>query len=318
MIDFYRKSTYDQSDIENLIEIGAEENLHLEFKRKEALQKTDSYRKEISKDVSAFANAEGGILIYGISEENHKAKDYSFIDGNEITKEWIENVITGKIKRRIDNVIVIPIRFDNDIEKSIYLIKIPPSNNSPHMCANMKFYKKQNFRNTEMEEYEVRESYNRLIGSNLEIGELIIRVQSLQGTINKYKFVTNNISFQVSNIGNTIEKILKLQISVPEDIFRERGLSRTNKDPMLRHFVRKENNLKIFSVPNDAVIFPDEDYTVCDMDIRVDKGIFSDIENNKIFLRLYYSGGNEEKEINLKDKIVIDGDNTILTIDKFL
>lgn len=213
---------------------------------------------------------------------------------------------------------MIPIRFDNDLEKSIYLIKIPQSSNSPHMCANMKFYKRQNFSNKEMEEYEVRESYNRLIKTKLKIGELIIRVQSLHGTINKYKFVTNNISFQVSNIGNTIEKILKLKISVPEKIFRERGLSSTNKDPMLKYLMRIENDYKIFSVPNSAVLFPDEDYTICDMNIRVDKRIFSDIENNKIFLKLYYSGGNEEKEINLKDKLVIDNDNTILTIDKFL
>ena len=89
MSDFFDKEDYSEEDIHNLIESKIEESIHLDFKASGALGTSSSQKKEIAKDVSSFANSDGGIIIYGIKEQNHVADSISFVDGTQYTKEMI-------------------------------------------------------------------------------------------------------------------------------------------------------------------------------------------------------------------------------------
>lgn len=125
------------------------------------MSKDDKKKAEIAKDVSAFANSDGGIILYGIEEQEHKAHALPYIDGNTYTKEWLEQVIQDNIQRRIEGLKIFPIRDNGDITKSIYIVKIPRSSNTPHMSADKCYYKRNNFRSVKMEEYEVRDLFYR-------------------------------------------------------------------------------------------------------------------------------------------------------------
>ena len=49
------------------------ESLHLEYKASDAIDKRDNRTKvEMARDVSAFANADGGQIIYGMKEKDHE------------------------------------------------------------------------------------------------------------------------------------------------------------------------------------------------------------------------------------------------------
>ena len=89
MKDFFVKEEYTEKDIISLIKNKAEESINLDFKSSDSLGSEPSKKKELSKDVSSFANSDGGIIIYGIEENNHVAESLSFVDGNTYTKEWI-------------------------------------------------------------------------------------------------------------------------------------------------------------------------------------------------------------------------------------
>ena len=79
-----------ESDIRDLIANQVQESLTLEYKGCEALGRTDGKKKEISKDVSAFANSAGGEVVYGVIENKHvpTAIDVGY-DPNDVSKEWI-------------------------------------------------------------------------------------------------------------------------------------------------------------------------------------------------------------------------------------
>src|SRR5664280_351246 len=133
-----------EQDLRTLIELGAEESINLEFKSTDSLGQTNTQKAEIAKDVSAFANSAGGIIIYGVNEVNHKADSFSPIRGSELTKEWLEQVIQSRIQRKIEDLLIIPIRLGQNIEESIYIVKIPESPLAPHMTSDKKFYKRYN------------------------------------------------------------------------------------------------------------------------------------------------------------------------------
>ena len=52
--------------LQNLIDNKIEENLNLDYKACGSIERSENKTNEISKDVSAFANSDGGIIIYGI------------------------------------------------------------------------------------------------------------------------------------------------------------------------------------------------------------------------------------------------------------
>ncbi|MBL7129512.1 MAG: ATP-binding protein [Ignavibacteria bacterium] len=308
MNSFYDKSNYTQNDIENLI--GEEENLHLEFKDKDSLKRNQ--KMEISKDISAFANSTGGIIIYGIKEEDHVAKEFSFIDGNEITKEWIEDIIYGNIERRLTGVEIIPIRFDDDFNKTIYVIKISQSINSPHMCGYKKYYKRNNFQSIAMEEYEVRDSYSRVSKTKLKIEELVIQVDSYGGTQHKFNTIGYKLMFHVKNISNNTEPNFKFMFSIPSSI-----IFQTSFEPS-DFFLGKDGNNHKFLVSVKDPIYPGELYKVHEQIINFSKNTFMNLDNFYINLALYYTGGVEEEKVSLKDKLFIDKDcHSKLSIENF-
>src|SRR3989339_142563 len=192
-------------DIISLINNQIEESVYLEFKSSDSLEKSDRKKKDISKDISSFANSDGGIIIYGIKEDNHKASELSFIDGNIFTKEWLEQIIQSSIKRPIPDLQIFPIREDNRIDRSIYVVKIPESYDSPHMCIDNRFYKRNNFQSFPMEEYEIRRLFNKSLKTKLIFDGFSTGVKKKESfdPRDKQDYV---ISFLVQNISNAIEK----------------------------------------------------------------------------------------------------------------
>src|SRR5688500_10180937 len=95
-----------EEDLQQLIDTEAKESLELEYKACPSLENTDVRKDEISKDVSAFANAAGGTIVYGMIEKGHVpiAIDAGYDPNGKITREWLEQVITSRIRQRIPGV----------------------------------------------------------------------------------------------------------------------------------------------------------------------------------------------------------------------
>src|ERR1700752_2301480 len=110
-MDLMTKESITIEDIQSLIDNGIGESLNLEYKGAGALKKDDPAKIKITKSISAFANSNGGILIYGIHEEDQQPKNISYIDGNVFSNEWLEQVI-GNIHRKV-KVEIITVRLDN-------------------------------------------------------------------------------------------------------------------------------------------------------------------------------------------------------------
>lgn len=69
-MDLFSLKEFTIETIKSLIENEVEENVHLDYKDGKALQTNDKGKNEITKDVSSFANSDGGIIVYGLTEKN--------------------------------------------------------------------------------------------------------------------------------------------------------------------------------------------------------------------------------------------------------
>jgi hypothetical protein len=149
-------------ELQSIIDRGLTESIHLEFKRSEALQ-SDKSRVEVSKDISAFANSDGGVIIYGMAEVNHSP---TALDGGvehkKFSKERLEDLIQSNVASRLQNLRISQIQLD--AEHSFFVVSVPRSDRGPHQDrANFRYYKRHNFKSSPMEDYEINDIRNRRV-----------------------------------------------------------------------------------------------------------------------------------------------------------
>lgn len=105
---------------------------------------TDSEKTGFLADITAFANAVGGDLIFGITEEEGipKSIDGVGLDNPDEEKLRLENIIRSGIEPRISDIAIRLLKID-DTEYYILLIRVKRSWNAPHRVIfkdHSKFY----------------------------------------------------------------------------------------------------------------------------------------------------------------------------------
>ena len=187
-------------DLKLLIKNEVQENIHLDYKDSRAIDKNK--RHEIAKDASAFANSDGGILIYGIREEEHLPIEIDQgVDHRIFTREWLEEVITSNITPIIDELKIIQIPLSET--NSAFAIQIPKSYRAPHQDQSSKrYFKRYNFKSQPMENYEINDVRSR----TYSVSPLVNFDVSLKHRVIVY--------FVVSNIGNVPAENVNFSFSI--------------------------------------------------------------------------------------------------------
>jgi len=297
MKELHKLESYDFEIIKSFIENEIEESIHIEFKSAGALSKKDGQKKEVSKDVSAFANSDGGIIIYGIEEKNHKAHNLSFIDGNEFTKEWLEQIISSTVNRNIPDLKIFPIRNNGIISNTIYVVQIPSSIDAPHMSRDKKYYKRFNFESVPMEEYEVRQLYGRKVKSKLILAQSLISKLEVDEESEEYEY---SLEVDVYNEGEKLEDTYKVNIYFIDFAKGMRILENKNGTNKNLNYTRLENNRVKVSINGETPIYPNESLNTVRINFAFRKDEFPEIvESIKLEIRLYYPNGEDIMESDL-------------------
>ena len=83
-------------DVERMVQGQVQESIHLDYKASGAADPTKPV--EIGKDISSFANSDGGVLVYGVKEEKGIPLGIDEgIDPAHCSKERLEDIITSHI-----------------------------------------------------------------------------------------------------------------------------------------------------------------------------------------------------------------------------
>lgn len=147
-------------DIKNLWENRIEESTKLEFKAE-----IDANNKEIAKNVSAMANAEGGIIIYGLGQdEKGRAKFSNGMSKEKRSQERFQQIIDSNIHPPLDvRIFSISARNESDEileDREFLVVKIPQSFYHIHQVESTgRFYIRSNNTIRRMNEAEIEIKY---------------------------------------------------------------------------------------------------------------------------------------------------------------
>jgi hypothetical protein len=169
------------SDLNGLLGL-IEETQQLEYKANGALGRGNREKVEITKDVSAMANAAGGLIVYGIKEYADKEREHlpealSPVNRALFPKEWLDQVI-GMIQPRIDGLTITPIHVGPDTTDYCYVVEVPQGRTA-HQALDNRYYRRRNFEVTPMADYEVRDVMSRRSNPKVTV-DLCIRDPNYQ------------------------------------------------------------------------------------------------------------------------------------------
>lgn len=124
-----------ESELTGLIG-NQEENQWVDFKKKEYHEDRndrDKHKREICKDVTAMANAGGGYILVGVSEENKVAEGFFTVPDADKIAQSINGICLQHIDPRIRNLEVELKSFQwNGKNIKLVIIRVPPSGTRPH------------------------------------------------------------------------------------------------------------------------------------------------------------------------------------------
>lgn len=161
---------YNTTRLEALISENAPENRELEFKEL-IIVNNDGEKKEFLYDVSSFANANGGSIIYGIKELNGTAQ--SIVSINENIDKLIcklENLLRDNVEPRIVGILIYEVKTLNN--ESVIVMEIPKSWQAPHQVTYQrtnKFYSRNSAGKYLLNVYELKNEFLKYEGIQQKI-----------------------------------------------------------------------------------------------------------------------------------------------------
>ncbi|NCP66845.1 ATP-binding protein [bacterium] len=224
-------ASIDQGTIQRLIDNQTSESKTLEYKR-DLPEATDQGKQRFLAAVSSFANASGGYLIFGISENKEPAEGearYALhgIESDDTDREVLrlKQLITSEIDPRIPAIDIKPVLID---DKTVLILKIPASWSSPHMLKSGKFYSRTSAGKQKLDVYEIRRLFLDSEGLENKIQQFrsdrLAKILADEATVkmgNEAKFVIHLIPLQSFSNAPNLE--LKSHESFPGDYPKPMG-----------------------------------------------------------------------------------------------
>jgi len=217
---------WDFERVERMIADGVEESLHLDYKGAGSLAKISQKRDEIVKDVTAFANSDGGVIIYGVSEYSDAARKHlpasiEPISRAEFSREWLEQVISNAAPR-IHGLLIHPIPLPNDETKCLYVVEIPKGETA-HQAKDCKYYRRYNFEAVAMRDHEVRDVMNRIKVPRIDV-EAFLAIRNRREE--------SNLIFKLTNVSNRIALHYAIVVKMPTKLDGVLSRPKDVDDPM--------------------------------------------------------------------------------------
>lgn len=221
---------FDYNYLLKLIANRIEENPELEYKAGGALQKDDKKVIEITKDVSSFANSNGGVLIYGIAEDQSDKRfpgNIDAVDAKVISKEWLEQIINSKIRPRIHGLKIHVVALPEDERQVVYILEIPKGNTA-HQADDKKYYRRHNFMVEPLYDHEIRDIMNRQ--KEPVIKTLFIVAKKPNVTMHNNDLLRYHqplypysLHVYIENVGKMYAKYVNIVLSLPERCVDDRA-----------------------------------------------------------------------------------------------
>lgn len=205
-----------EKDLHDLL--GLPESFRLEFKSGELLSKSnDGVARDLAKEVSAFANSEGGVIVIGLKEDkpaNSKARVASAVDGVKREFQWnverLQQLVEASVSPYLPGLRFkrIPLSSVDDGTRSAFVIVVPQGSTA-FQAKDCIYYGRSEFEAKALPDHEIRLRMMRGRAPSAELRVLDIkRLQSASDEEAEYRSEVARFKEVMESPDKPVETIL--------------------------------------------------------------------------------------------------------------
>lgn len=94
----------------------------------------DKKKWEFAKDVAAMANTRGGLIIFGVSDQNEEADTLTGLPNDERERQQLRALAWQRVRPLIGGLVIEPLS-DDAAEHGLIVVSVPASPESPHLVG---------------------------------------------------------------------------------------------------------------------------------------------------------------------------------------
>ena len=214
---------FTEQDLQRLVRDKIQEGRHLEYKRSTLLQDRSRSIQDLTKEVSAFNNADGGIIAIGIEEagEGRRFKFASKVDDGvsnaEFPVTWLNQIINSNIDPSIHELRTVAVPLSAGVGQVAFVIWVPRGKRAVQ-ASDLKYYQRQEDRSVPMKDFQVRDVNNRMEGPDISLRLEFPDGGFLNRTEGQHQFATIRPTIMARNASDTIPEAAVFRLIIPSSI----------------------------------------------------------------------------------------------------
>lgn len=201
--------------------IGRQETLQLEFKANEPKDPifengalTKPGRKILAKEISAFANSAGGVIVFGIDcrkiDGVDQAEKLTPIPSISRAETDVRDAASGLLQPRHDGIRVASILSREGADAGYIVVDVPRSERRPHRseAADQKqYFKRSGGSAFAMEHYDIEDAFKRISSPSLRLEVSYNSTMAIGQDEHHYK-----LNIAIENTSDVTAKMISLQV----------------------------------------------------------------------------------------------------------
>jgi hypothetical protein len=170
------------------------------------------------------------------------------LDPSITTKEWLEQVIHGQIRPRLD-VHINPVPLTTQHPCRVAYVICIPQGITAHQASDKRYYKRFNFRSVPMEDHEIRDVMNRSRHPIIEPVFSFMENRSAQPP-------SLALRIALRNVGAMRARDIKIVVAIPPDLFSAQFSNFVGATTQ----IDGQNYATYTFQRTDLIIFPDDEF----------------------------------------------------------
>ncbi len=252
-------NSIDLERIKKYVEEGTQEDLHLDFKIYSNLKKEQQNdpKRHFTKLASAFANSDGGIIVWGVDARKNQDGVDTAIEIKPFAEflAWCSELqsLTGKATVPIiDGIQHKPIAADSNSESGFVVSLVPVSESGPHMAMLAKeyrYYKRSGDSCYKLEHFDLEDMFGRRPAPRLKLLHELVP----SGTVNGYQHIDPIL--RIVNDGRGLAQHICLTVKSTDGVTKARlGQQIQNFGwQMITEINSPVRTYRVFSTPGNVI-----------------------------------------------------------------